>query len=121
MLKYDITLPQAQVIMYVLEHEKATVTTLSQNLGISQSTISGVVDRLITKKILIKMTCAHDRRLQFLRVMPAVRNYYDNNKNQLLDRPLEKIVSNIKTDNLDIIKNGLTMLLNSLNEANHID
>jgi DNA-binding MarR family transcriptional regulator len=60
---FDITLPQFDVLAALARHETGmTMTELSRELMVSNGNVTGIIDRLVTEKLVARKALAEDRR-----------------------------------------------------------
>lgn len=67
----DLTLRQLQVLVLVRSQPGVTGHDLSGHLGVTTPTVSGLVDRLVTKGLLGRRADPEDRRRVLLTLTPA--------------------------------------------------
>lgn len=60
---YGFTLPQLIVLRYVRENQSVTMSDISNKLGLGNSTTSGIIDRLVTQGMLVRLRNESDRRV----------------------------------------------------------
>jgi DNA-binding MarR family transcriptional regulator len=58
----DLTMPQLKVLMVVANGRGVTMTHLARGLGMTLSTLTGVVDRLTNQCLVRREYAVHDRR-----------------------------------------------------------
>lgn len=58
----DLTMPQLRALFALLQEESLRMSSVSSTLGISLSTTTGLMDRLIDKKLVERWTDPDDRR-----------------------------------------------------------
>ena len=63
---FDITMPQGMVIGNLARFGKMKVSELSGRLGLSNSTVSGIVDRLEKQGIVERVTSNDDKRVVYV-------------------------------------------------------
>jgi DNA-binding MarR family transcriptional regulator len=70
-VNFDITLPQFDV-MAALERKPdgMTMTELSRFLMVSNGNVTGIIDRLVTDKLVVRQAPANDRRAIIVRLTP---------------------------------------------------
>ena len=70
-VQFDVTLPQFDV-MAALERKPdgMTMTELSRFLMVSNGNVTGIIDRLVTDKIVVRQAPADDRRAIIVRLTP---------------------------------------------------
>ena len=70
-VNFDVTLPQFDV-MAALERKPdgMTMTELSRFLMVSNGNVTGIIDRLVTDKLVVRQAPANDRRSIVVRLTP---------------------------------------------------
>jgi DNA-binding MarR family transcriptional regulator len=70
-VNFDVTLPQFDV-MAALERKPdgMTMTELSRFLMVSNGNVTGIIDRLVTDKLVVRQAPANDRRAIIVRLTP---------------------------------------------------
>jgi DNA-binding MarR family transcriptional regulator len=68
---FGITLPQFDVMAALARHEDGmTMTELSRELMVSNGNVTGIIDRLVTDKLVARKALAEDRRTFIVRLTP---------------------------------------------------
>ena len=76
--KFNITLPQFDVLAELERHKEAqTMTSLSRHLMVSNGNITGVVDRLVREGFVQRLGSASDRRIQYINLTNKGRRAFD--------------------------------------------
>lgn len=70
-----LTMPQVSAITVLFDRGPLSLKDLSQELGLSHSTVSGIVDRLEQKGLLQREVDERDRRLTRISITDAVAGY----------------------------------------------
>jgi DNA-binding MarR family transcriptional regulator len=68
-LTVELTMPQLKALMYVTENNGATHGQIARTLGVTLSTITGIVDRLVDHGLVTRREDPDDRRIT--RVLPT--------------------------------------------------
>lgn len=111
-----LTMPQVSAITRLYDRGPLSLKDLSSELGLSHSTVSGIVDRLERRGLLQRETDARDRRLTRISITPEVQGYVDSGLLQAqLGRLLPALRSATRQQRRQI-REGLALLL-SLIEA----
>lgn len=63
----ELTMPQLKVLFLVANGDGMTMTQAARSLGVTLSTATGVVDRLVSQGLVRREDDPHDRRLVLLR------------------------------------------------------
>lgn len=72
------TIPQRIVMGYLFRHGDLSVKELSQQVGLSHSTISGIVDRLERKGLATRIQDPRDRRITKVSLTDLARNHFNS-------------------------------------------
>jgi DNA-binding MarR family transcriptional regulator len=107
--QHGMTGPQIMVMACLVSKGPMTLTELSQSLGMSHSSASGIVDRLQARGLLRRVEDATDRRRTSIEVTEAVQRYV----RQLEAGPSGRLVealSNATPAQRAAIKKGLELL-----------
>ena len=69
--KFAITLPQFDVMAALARRESGmTMTELSRHLMVSNGNVTGIIDRLVGEKLVLRQAPANDRRSYIVRLTP---------------------------------------------------
>jgi len=69
--KFAITLPQFDVMAALARNESGmTMTELSRHLMVSNGNVTGIIDRLVAEKLVLRQAPANDRRSYIVRLTP---------------------------------------------------
>jgi len=72
------TLPQLSAISILAEHGEQKVSELSEKMGLSDSTVSGILDRLEQKDIIKRKRTQDDRRVVTIFLTKGSRKFFDD-------------------------------------------
>jgi DNA-binding MarR family transcriptional regulator len=61
-LELDLTMPQMKVLLLLYSDCAATMGQLASRLGVTLSTMTGIVDRLVERELVARHESPHDRR-----------------------------------------------------------
>lgn len=107
--KMGITMPQRMVIGMLFRHTELKISDLSHKLGLSNSTVSGIVDRLEKQNIVVRVRGEKDRRVVRVRLsQPFADKHQDLQKN--MESNLEELLSKSTQEEIERIIDGLTIL-----------
>ncbi|KNF07609.1 transcriptional regulator, MarR family [Gottschalkia purinilytica] len=106
----QLTGPQGMLIG-ILSHnkEKMKVSDLSENLGLSNSTVSGIIDRLEKQGLVERTRSKDDRRVVYVSVTDEVRKKHKQHFNEI-EKRFEDIMSKGTPEEIDKILEGLYTL-----------
>jgi len=65
-LESGVTAPQLIVLKEVLHSERITTTTIAENVSLSQSTVTNILDRLVDRNLVIRKRDIDDKRMWFI-------------------------------------------------------
>jgi DNA-binding MarR family transcriptional regulator len=75
--KGQLTGPQLMVLDALVDCNGLTVKELSKNIGLSHSTVSGIIDRLEKQDLVVRKTDESDRRYTRLYISEQVKDYIE--------------------------------------------
>lgn len=112
--QHNFTVPQLMVLQELYNHPRLTLKELSELVGLANSTVCGIVDRLELQGAVIRVRDTGDRRNVKISLSPKVSELTDTvniiNKNYLAG-----LLKKIDQSEIDKIIYGLRML-NTLTE-----
>lgn len=73
-----ITIPQMLILHLVVERKTCTMRTLAQSLDIKGSTVTGIVDRLVSLGLLKRFNSETDRRAVLAEITPKGRKIIEH-------------------------------------------
>ncbi|MDF2840190.1 MAG: transcriptional regulator, MarR family [Clostridia bacterium] len=105
----NITGPQGMLMGTLAHHGEMKVSDLSERLGLSNSTVSGIIDRLENQGLVERTRSKEDRRVVYVNVSPEFRK---NSKEHFLkiEKVFEAMMSKATPEELDDILQGLNTL-----------
>lgn len=109
-----VTIPQMRVIKEVVKHQGISIKQLSQNLNMTQSTVSGIVERLINKDLLIKKTNPQDKRFAEIWYTKQITEFLENSSSEFISDAVKDIFQSFKPNELETITKGLHLLLSAM-------
>ncbi len=77
MADVELSYPQSMIIFVLLEKGTATVSELSQQMKITPSVVSRMVDRLVEKDMVVRTRDEQDRRVVFVSLSDKGRNFLE--------------------------------------------
>jgi DNA-binding MarR family transcriptional regulator len=104
-----LTGPQVSVMAHLVMNGPATVTELGRELGISHSTVSGIVDRLQARDLVQRVQDDADRRYTRISITEKVDRYVQNMEVGPFGR-LATALGNATDEQRRTIRNGLSLL-----------
>ncbi len=80
----ELSLPQKNMMMIIRRQDKVAMTDLANQLGVSPSSASAMVDRLVEKKILVREHSTEDRRKVVVRISDEAMSMMDGIEKNIL-------------------------------------
>ena len=115
----QLTAPQ-RIVMQVLFHsEGMSLKDLCERVALSHSTVSGIVDRLQTKGMVVRSTDSSDRRLTRIAVTPVVRQFMAQQAPWLAAQPLIEALGRLSEQERRAVSRGLRLLRGALDAGAH--
>lgn len=110
---FSFTIPQLKIIALLAENKSLRVSDLSAGSALSESTVSGIVDRLVKQKAVIRKRSSKDRRVVNLYLSDKSRTEYEKFR-KLKEDFFIKSFAGIQNSDISIIIDGLTILRESI-------
>lgn len=103
-----ITVPQSMVIGILSKEKTLKISELSNKLGLSNSTISGIIDRLEKQAIVERVRSSDDKRVVYVSLLPKfeemhrgfhkiTEEYFLNIMNKGAPEDIYKIIDGLNT------------------------
>lgn len=97
--------PQGMVLGLLSKQKKMKITELSNHLCLSNSTVSGIIDRLEKQEMVIRERSDKDKRVVYVSISPNFEGMH-----RIFHKQLENIMSQGSTEELHKIFEGLNTL-----------
>ena len=122
LLKYDVTPAQYAILKCLSEQGEQSPSQLAQMLHLDNSTITGIVDRMVKKDLLQRIPDTYDRRVLTIRIAPLgmslmpeieqtieianqkILSIFENEEVESLMKSLDVIAKHVKTVDQEIDK-----------------
>lgn len=107
--------PQGMVLGLLSKKKKMKITELSSHLCLSNSTVSGIIDRLEKQKMVVRERSEEDKRVVYVSISP---NFADMHKifRKQFEKNIENIMSKGNSEEIHKIFEGLDALKKLLSE-----
>ena len=105
----DLTVSQG-ILLSILGHEgKMRIGDLSKKMGLSNSTVSGIIDRLEKQGVVERIRSEEDRRVVYVDI---TGNFKEKAKKHFdeAERQLGQLINRASSQELDLILKGLDTL-----------
>jgi len=103
------TMPQGLVIRILMSKTPCKISDLSEELKLSNSTVSGIVDRLERQGVAVRERDERDRRIVYVRLTDAFGEMH-RNFHKKMEESAKKFMSNIDSKDFEAILKGLRTL-----------
>jgi len=114
----NLTGPQGMLVGTLAHHGKMKISDLSGRLGLSNSTISGIVDRLEKQGLVERTRSKTDRRVVYVGVTSEFKKKADNNFDQI-GKKFQMILSETTPEDVEKIFEGLNLLRELMERRQH--
>lgn len=112
----NLTGPQGMLMHIVGKYKKIKISEISEMMGLSNSTVSGIVDRLEKQGLADRKRSDEDRRVVYVSLTPKCNEVFEQNFKTIRNN-LEEIIEKSDPEEIQTIIKGLK-LLNKLVEKN---
>lgn len=109
----EFTMPQSMILCNLAHYKKMKISELSSIMGLTNSTVSGIVDRLENQGLVTRQRCTKDRRIVYVTLNPEYEKKYLT-MHDSLDSYFEDILTEIPTEQRASILESLNILQNTL-------
>lgn len=111
----NLTGPQGMVIGHLAHNGETRIGELSKEMGLSNSTVSGIIDRLEKQGLVERVRSEEDRRVVKIKLNDKFKKKAKS-KFKIVEQKLSKIINKSSQEDLDSILNGLENLKKILEE-----
>jgi MarR family transcriptional regulator, organic hydroperoxide resistance regulator len=110
-----ITLPQRMVIGILSKMGRSKINELSTELNLSNSTVSGIIDRMEKQNIVVRERSKDDNRVVYVSLTPEF-NQLHQDIHPLAGNNMQNFIKKGTPEELDSIIKGLTILKKLMSE-----
>ncbi|MFL0198590.1 MarR family winged helix-turn-helix transcriptional regulator [Clostridium sp. WILCCON 0269] len=116
--QYGFTAPQLAVIFHLYKNPGITLIELSNHLMLTKSTVSGIINRLVSQGVVTREIPQDNRRTVKLSIS---EDFKKNNdiiimKENFIDHCISNIIKNMNPANVEELINALEELISLLNK-----
>lgn len=116
----NFTMPQTMIIYNLANHGKMKISELSEKMGLTNSTVSGIVDRLEDQEVVYRERSTEDRRVVYVQFTPEHKKNYQN-LNDNLDKNFNEMLAAIPLGQMETILESLNVLKETLSNHQEMD
>ncbi len=111
-LSLDLTMPQLKVLLFVSNLGCATAGQLARALGVGQSTITGIVDRLAEHRLVTRSEDPSDRRTTRVQPTEEGQALVERIEQSRRER-FRRLLTNMSADELTAVERALSALVSA--------
>jgi DNA-binding MarR family transcriptional regulator len=108
-LEIDVTMPQAKLLYLIGASGEQHMSALVHRLGVSLSTVSGLVDRIVDHGLAARREDPADRRQVLVGLTPAGTAFIDRFR-ELNARQMRELLDDLDDTELDQVRIGIAAL-----------
>jgi DNA-binding MarR family transcriptional regulator len=108
-LEIDITMPQAKLLYLVAAGGELPMSTLAQRLGVSLSTVSGLLDRVVDHGLATRREDPADRRQVLVGLTPDGASFIDRFR-ELNARQMRELLDALDDTELETLRTAFVAL-----------
>lgn len=105
----NLTGPQGMLIGILSKYEEMKISDISQKMGLSNSTVSGIVDRMEKQGYIERIRSKEDRRVVHVKITPSFKEKSKNNFSKV-ENKIDDIIKNGTKEEIEKIYEGLETL-----------
>jgi DNA-binding MarR family transcriptional regulator len=111
-----ITMPQSSVLGMLMKNGEMKITELSSKLMLSNSTVSGMIDRLEKQKLVERRRSEEDRRIVYVKASPAFFEMHQESHKKI-EKSFEELLDTGTPEEIEKIIDGLKTLKKIVGEC----
>ncbi|MGB9679785.1 MAG: MarR family winged helix-turn-helix transcriptional regulator [Thermoanaerobacteraceae bacterium] len=111
--EFDITGPQGMLIGILVHYGEMKISDICEMIGLSNSTVSGVIDRLEKQGLVERIRSKEDRRVVYVVVTPKFKDTFQKYFKEA-SKKFEELINKANEQEIEIIFEGLKTLKNVL-------
>ncbi|MGH4139568.1 MarR family winged helix-turn-helix transcriptional regulator [Clostridium sp.] len=111
----SMSAPQGMVMQLLSKEKKLKITELSNHLCLSNSTVSGIIDRLEKQDLVVRERSIDDKRVVYVSITKSFEDIHESFHKEI-GKSIEKIMSQGSSEELNKILEGLDILRKLLRE-----
>lgn len=105
----NLTGPQGMLLGILSHHGKMKISDLGEKIGLSNSTVSGIVDRLEKRGLIERIRSKEDRRVVYVDVTEEFKKDHKNHHYQV-EKKFQDDINSATPEEINIIVKGLETL-----------
>lgn len=119
--EFGVSIPQLLTLQFLDSQEdfRATSTQIKNHLELNASTVTGIINRLLSKGLIVKTPNPNDGRGYFI-VLTAKGGYLLKKSPVTLQETVSKKIESLSAEEINTLYKGVGLLINLL-EAENVD
>ncbi|MFP7494722.1 MarR family transcriptional regulator [Terribacillus saccharophilus] len=113
---FGLTVPQMRVIVEVAKDKNISIKQLTQNLKMTQSTVSEIVERLIGKGIVTKTPNPQDKRSVIITLTEAAEEAINKGDNDYLNHMILDVLNQLEANEQESFVHGMHLFVEAVKE-----
>ena len=113
-----VTMPQLRTLYFIAMTGEAHMSHLVGQLGVSTSTVSGLVDRLVDHGFVTRHDDPSDRRQVVVTVTPAGREFIDRMR-ELGNAQFRSLIAHLDSHDLRTVRRSIEILARAAEQLAH--
>lgn len=105
----NLTGPQGMLIGTLSHYGEMKISDLSEKLGLSNSTVSGIIDRLEVQGLVERIRSKEDRRVVYIKVTEKCKQD-SQERFEVINKLIEEMMDKATPEELDTILEGMNTL-----------
>ena len=110
------TLPQMRLLQEVVARPGPSIKDLAANLAMTQSTVSGIVDRLVDKRVLTKRPHPGDRRAVEVWPAAAVERFMAEDRAAFVNAPVAGVMDRLSPQEQAVVLEACRLLMSGIRD-----
>jgi DNA-binding MarR family transcriptional regulator len=111
----SLSVPQLRVLTFLSRRPGAPLSGVAEHLGVTRSTASAIIDRLVRRKLVSRAVHPQERRSIVLTLTPAGTEHLQHAR-EAACADMAKVLAGLSATDLLQVTKGLTLLGNAFNE-----
>jgi MarR family transcriptional regulator, organic hydroperoxide resistance regulator len=110
-----LTAPQGMVVGILAKHKKMKMSDISEKLGLSNSTVSGIIDRLEQRDIVKRVRSEEDKRVVYVHLSDKAEELFKD-FSKVSSENFEDMMKKASPEDIEKIDEALIILKRLLDE-----
>lgn len=106
---FDLTGPQGMLMGILKHYGEMKISDLSEKLGLSNSTVSGIIDRLEKQGLVKRTRSENDRRVVYVSATEKFKKGFEENF-KIIENEFGRMLNKATPEEIDTILEGLHLL-----------